>query len=153
MSRTLTTFLSALLTTEWQRFLPLLARLIPYFRQRRPHGLYEVLSHRSTLELLDSYGKRALYRKVQRVRFSQDGLVTFQDMAWGEGDIFASYECSPGLAVDCYREGVRVCTWQPGVCLVSGSKSLASHATTDAEPQRNINSSTTPSAKHKEQDA
>jgi hypothetical protein len=107
MSRTSTTLINALLTADWQRVLLLLARLIPHFRLQSPQGLYEVLKQDVCLELLDEGGTEAIYRKQQQVRFRQDNIIAYQDMAWGEGDIFAAYHCSPGVAVDRYREGHR----------------------------------------------
>lgn len=68
-------------------------------------GMFEVLEHEVTLELLDTKGKAAVYHKRQRVRFLQDNIIAFQDQAWGDGDIFADYKCSPGVPVDRYREG------------------------------------------------
>jgi hypothetical protein len=70
-------------------------------------GMYEVLEHEIALELADSTGKKAVYHKHQRVRFLQNNIIAFQDKAWGDGDIFADYRCSPGAAVDFYREGHR----------------------------------------------
>jgi hypothetical protein len=71
-------------------------------------GMYEVLEYASRLELQDTKGKRAVFYKRQRVRFLQDNIIAFQDKAWGDGEIFADYKCSPGVAVDRYREGHRV---------------------------------------------
>lgn len=70
-------------------------------------GFYDVLEHEATLELSDHSGKTALYSKRQVVRFTQDNIIAYQDQAWGDGDIFAKYKCSPGVAVDRYREGNR----------------------------------------------
>ena len=70
-------------------------------------GMYEVLSHEVTLELQDTKGEWARYSKRQRVRFLQDNIIAYQDQAWGDGDIFVDYKCSPGIAVDRYREGYR----------------------------------------------
>ena len=70
-------------------------------------GTYEVLEHRVTLELKDTKGKKAIYRKHQRIRFTQDNVIAYQDKAWGAGEIFADYKCSPGVAVDRYKEGHR----------------------------------------------
>jgi hypothetical protein len=72
-----------------------------------PPGTYEVLEHRVTLELQDIKGKKAVYRKRQRIRFTQDNVFAYQDKAWGDGEIFAEYKCSPGVAVDRYKEGHR----------------------------------------------
>ena len=68
-------------------------------------GVYEVLSYEATLELLDETGKQARFVKQQRVRFLQENIIAYQDHAWGDGNIFATYKCSPGVAVDRYREG------------------------------------------------
>ena len=70
-------------------------------------GTYEVLEHIVTLELKDAKGKKAIYRKHQKVRFTQDGVIAYHDKAWGVGNIFADYKCSPGVAVDRYKEGHR----------------------------------------------
>jgi hypothetical protein len=69
--------------------------------------MYEVLDYESQLELRDAGGKTAVYHKRQRVRFLQDNVIAYQDMAWGDGEIFASYRCAPGVEVDRYREGHR----------------------------------------------
>lgn len=73
----------------------------------RHDGLYDILDYDSTLELLDRNGKRAVFRKHQRVKFLQDNVIAFQDYAWGEGDIFAQYRVSPGRVADRYQEGDR----------------------------------------------
>lgn len=90
-----------LLLSLWQ--------LIEPWMPLRQRGLYEVLAHTSTLELCDPQGKRAIYKKNQRVRFLQNNTIVYQDMAWGDGDIFAEYDCTPGVPVDRYQEGHR---WQ-----------------------------------------
>lgn len=72
---------------------------------RKLPGIYEVLDYHAELELKDSKGLVAVYRKRQRVRFLQDNIIAYQDTAWGDGDIFADYRCSPGIEVDRYREG------------------------------------------------
>jgi hypothetical protein len=41
------------------------------------------------------------------VRFLQDNIIAFQDYAWGDGDIFVDYRCSPGVVVDRYQDGDR----------------------------------------------
>lgn len=70
-------------------------------------GMYEVLDYEAQLELLDTKGHNALYTKRQKVRFLQDNVIAFEDKAWGDGDIFAEYQCSPGIEVDRYQEGHR----------------------------------------------
>ena len=70
-------------------------------------GMYEVLAYTAELELCDPAGAVAVYNKTQRVRFLQNNIIAYQDTAWGDGEIFADYQCSPGIAVDRYREGHR----------------------------------------------
>jgi hypothetical protein len=77
------------------------------FQARAHEGVYEVLEYEALLELKDTKGERALFHKRQRVRFQQDHIIAFQDQAWGDGEIFAAYRVSPGVAVDRYREGHR----------------------------------------------
>lgn len=84
----------------WKAFRPLLLLLTP-------PGIYEVLEHEVTLELCDPQGKEAVYHKRQKVRFLQNNVIAYQDQAWGAGDIFAEYRCTPGIPVDRYREGQR----------------------------------------------
>ncbi len=68
-------------------------------------GMYEVLEHEATLEILDKKGKRARVSKRQKVRYLQNSIVAFQDQAWGDGDILLNYRCSPGVVVDKWRPG------------------------------------------------
>lgn len=68
-------------------------------------GMYEIIDYDSTLELVDPKGKTAVFRRQERVKFLQDDTITFQDRAWGEGDIFADYKCSPGIIADRYQVG------------------------------------------------
>ncbi|MBK9123536.1 MAG: hypothetical protein IPM16_10525 [Chloroflexi bacterium] len=39
--------------------------------------------------------------------YLRDDVFAVQDQAWGDGDIFAEYSCSPGVVVDRYKEGFR----------------------------------------------
>ena len=80
--------------------LPHLPRLL-----RQLPGAYEVLEYETKLDLLDPDGKLAVYSKHQKVQFLQDNVIAFQDQAWGDGEIFADYKCSPGYPVDRYRDG------------------------------------------------
>lgn len=68
-------------------------------------GMYEVLEHDMTLELLDKQGKKAHIYKRQRVRYLQNNIIAFQDQAWGDGEILLDYHCTPGVEVDRYRPG------------------------------------------------
>lgn len=103
--------LSSLLTylspTRLTNLLDLYAALHHWLQRHRQTGIYEILEYDSTLELLDSRGHKAVFKKQQRVKFLQDYINTFQDYAWGDGEIFAEYKCSPGIVVDRYQEGDR----------------------------------------------
>ncbi len=68
-------------------------------------GIYEVLDYEVTLRITDRKGKKAKVRKRQVVRYLQDGIVAFQDQAWGDGKILQNYRTSPGYEVDRYRRG------------------------------------------------
>lgn len=70
-------------------------------------GMYEVLEYDVQLEILDPKGEKAVLHKREKVRFLSDNIIAYQDQAWGDGDIFAEYACSPGVPVDQYREGHR----------------------------------------------
>ncbi|MCO6451385.1 MAG: hypothetical protein J5I90_11420 [Caldilineales bacterium] len=41
------------------------------------------------------------------MKFLQDNAIAYQDHAWGDGDLFADYECAPGIVVDKYQDGER----------------------------------------------
>lgn len=75
------------------------------FGAKAHEGMYEALELDVQLELLDTGGKNAVVTKREQVRFLQDNIIAYQDQAWGDGDIFADYRCSPGVAVDRYRYG------------------------------------------------
>jgi hypothetical protein len=66
-------------------------------------GMYEVLEHESTLELLDRQGKRAHFQKRQKVRYLQNNIIAYQDQGWSDGEGLLDYQCSPGVVVDQYR--------------------------------------------------
>jgi hypothetical protein len=67
-------------------------------------GIYEVLEHEATLELLDKLGKRARVHKRQRVRYLQNEVASYLDQAWGDGEFLINYRCAPGKEVDRYVE-------------------------------------------------
>ncbi|MCB0159094.1 MAG: hypothetical protein KDD83_13250 [Caldilineaceae bacterium] len=95
------------LLREWQALLAISQRLTATFVKSQPQGIFEVLDYDSTLELLDSKGKKAVFRRRQKVRFLQDHVIAFQDYAWGDGDPLADYKIAPGVEVDRYKEGDR----------------------------------------------
>lgn len=105
-SSSLPNVLLRLLSQDWLGLLPDLYRALRLWVKRYRHeGMYQILDYDSTLELLDPKGKTAIFKRRQRVKFLQDHIIAFQDYAWGDGDIFADYKCSPGVEVDRYQEG------------------------------------------------
>jgi hypothetical protein len=105
-SRGLLRLLVPLLGSDVLEILLFFLRLAKHTLRSRSHeGMYEVLNYHAQLELLDPEGKHAIYHKRQQVRFLQDHVIAYQDTAWGDGDFMAAYQCSPGVAVDTYREG------------------------------------------------
>lgn len=99
--------LLALISKEWQLLVTLLVRALPYLLVERNRGMYEILDYEITLDLKDAKGRKAVFEKRQTVRFLQHNIIAFQDYAWGDGDVFTSYTCTPGQVVDRYREGDR----------------------------------------------
>lgn len=69
------------------------------------HGMYEILDYNSKLEIMDPEGKTAILTRHEVIRFLQDNVVAIHDHAWGDGDIFAEYNCQPGIPVDFYEDG------------------------------------------------
>ena len=85
-----------------------LFRLAKHIFSAKTHeGMYEVLDLNVRLELQDTKGHKAVLYKTEKVRFLQDNIIAYQDKAWGDGEIFADYKCSPGVAVDRYKDGYR----------------------------------------------
>ena len=98
----------ACFSQDWLVLLPDLYRALHlWFKRHRHEGMYEILDYDATLELVDPKGKTAIFTKRQRVKFLQDHIIAFQDYAWGDGEIFANYNCTPGSEVDHYQEGDR----------------------------------------------
>ena len=73
----------------------------------REQGIYDVLEHHTVLELKDTRGEVAVLKRRQKVRFLQSYVAAITDHAWGDGEIFAEYHCSPGVPVDFYQDGSR----------------------------------------------
>ena len=94
-------------THEWAADLVNLVHALRQFARGHTPGLYEILEYDTTLEVKDRRGKRAVFRKHQRVKFLQNNVIAFQDYVWGDGEIFADYRCKPGVVVDRYQEGDR----------------------------------------------
>jgi len=70
-------------------------------------GIYEILEYDSVLDLKDTMGTVAVWERRQKVRFLQDNVIAYEDQAWGDGELFAGYECSLGVPVDRYRDGFK----------------------------------------------
>jgi hypothetical protein len=70
-------------------------------------GMYEVITYESTLELKDIKGEKAIFHKREVIKYLQDYILTYQDQAWGDGEILIGYHCSPGTPVDRYRAGYK----------------------------------------------
>lgn len=96
------------LSPEWISFaVDLLQSIQSYVKQTSPEGLVEILEYESTLELLDTHGRKAHLKKRERIKFLQDNVIAFQDYAWGSGDVLSNYKCTPGFEADHYLEGDR----------------------------------------------
>ncbi|MFC1976415.1 hypothetical protein ACFLXQ_08445 [Chloroflexota bacterium] len=101
-------YLPAYLSSDWiTLFFDLYQIIRKWFNHHRREGIYEILDYDSTLELMDAKGKTAIFKKRQKVKFIQNYILAFEDYAWGDGEIFADYKCSPGIETDRYQEGDR----------------------------------------------
>lgn len=69
--------------------------------------LYESLVHQETWEFLDTNGLVVVQSKKLELRFLQNNISAFPEFIWGDGDILAAYDCSPGKLVDDYRNDYR----------------------------------------------
>ena len=97
-------WLSGLLDMPWLALVINIARLgIRVLRGLSSEGVYEVLEYETTLELRDTKGKIATFKKHERVRYLQDHIIAYQDQGWGDGKILGNYQCTPGVPVDRYR--------------------------------------------------
>jgi hypothetical protein len=97
-----------LLNSDFFKTVGTLGRLGKRILGAKAHeGMYEVLELDVRLELNDIKGQQAVLYKRERVRFLQDNIIAYQDKAWGDGEIVADYKCTPGVAVDRYRDGYR----------------------------------------------
>lgn len=68
-------------------------------------GMYEILDYDSTIDLRDTQGTKAILTRREEIRFLQDNIVAIHDHAWGDGELFAKYQCQPGVPVDIYEDG------------------------------------------------
>ena len=95
------------LSLDWLSLTLELAQHLRKLICANPAGPYEILDYEATLELLDIEGKRAVFRKRQRVKFLQNNIIAFEDYVWGDGELLENYQCSPGIVADQYQEGDR----------------------------------------------
>ena len=102
---TLVRRLLAHLSLDWLAVAADFTHFLRRFLCAKPIGLYEILDYEATLELLNATGRRARFKKRQRVKFRQDNVIAFEDYAWGDGNIMSGYKCAPGVVADKYREG------------------------------------------------
>ena len=101
-------WLSGLLDMPWLALVINIARLgIRVLRGLSSEGVYEVLEYETTLELRDTKGRMATFKKHERVRYLQDHVIAYQDQGWGDGKILVNYRCTPGIPVDRYRSGYK----------------------------------------------
>lgn len=98
-----------LLNSDWATVILRAWHLLQDIRAEQAVGLYEVLDFEHTLELRDPGGREAVFHKRETVRLLQDHVAAYLDQAWGRGEIFADYRCSPGTPVDRYRCGHKTC--------------------------------------------
>lgn len=99
-------FIALLLGLPWLEVVAELYKLTRKLWQGlADEGMYEVLEYESTLELLDRQGKRASFKKREKVRYRQNNIIAYQDQGWSDGQSLLDYRCSPGVVVDQYRPG------------------------------------------------
>jgi hypothetical protein len=71
-----------LVRSPWQEVLGEAWKILRKVMQRRSfEGMYEVLEYEATLELKDRGGKRATFKKREKVRYLQDNVIAYQDQA------------------------------------------------------------------------
>jgi hypothetical protein len=98
--------IAVLLRQSWLDVLGGVGKVVREIVQARSHrGMCEALEYEATLELEDPGGKRATFKKREKVRYLQDNVIAYQDQAWGDGEILVDYRCAPGTPVDRYRSG------------------------------------------------
>lgn len=100
----MTKAIALLFKLPWLEIIAELWKLIrKFWRGMADEGIYEVITHQATLELLDKQGKKARVYKKQHVRYLQNNIFAFQDQGWGDGEILLNYRCTPGVEVDRYQ--------------------------------------------------
>ncbi len=90
-----------MVTRLWKLMKPSLAGLLG------APGLYEVVNYKAILELKDTDGHKAVYTKMERVRFLTDNVSTIYDYSWSDGQSFANHSVYPGRIIDRQSIGSR----------------------------------------------
>jgi hypothetical protein len=86
----------------WKRVTGLVSRL---FSEPAPATSCENLSLSISLELLDAAGKRAVIKRVQRVRFLTEDAGVVRDVVWGSGSPLAGYSSTGAKRLGVRHEG------------------------------------------------
>lgn len=107
LTQHLNDLIPASILETFNRFLGVAERLLTQIEERRLQGIYDVQSQIRTVTIHDRKGHKATVETVQRLRFRQNHVTALTEYAWGQGDLFADYRCSPGVPVDYYDEGSR----------------------------------------------
>lgn len=105
LSSPLITILSSLPSLKTIK--PLVESFMGLINKMTNSGVYEVLEYVSTLELKDPNGRNAVFKKYEKVQYSQNNIIAYQDQGWGDGKVLSNYRCSPGIPVDQYRSGYK----------------------------------------------
>jgi hypothetical protein len=101
-------FLAQLVASDWISLVIQAWRFLTRFLGQEVYpGMYEILDYDAVLELKDTRGRTAVFRRRQKVKFLHDNIVALQDQVWGDGEPLAGYKCSPGVAVDRYKHGFK----------------------------------------------
>ena len=73
-----------------------------------PEGLirspYEILDYRANLILHDPKGTKATFKRIQHIRFLQDGVSAILDHAWGDGVLVTGYHNSAGVLMGSFKD-------------------------------------------------
>ena len=67
--------------------------------------IYEILALEETWDICDKQGGRVVVTKAMDIRFLRDNVGSFEDPAWGDGDLFAEYSCKPGTCGGVFQAG------------------------------------------------
>ena len=78
------------------------------------HGMREMLEYDSTRTIKDAKGIRATVERGERIWLLQDNVMAIHDHAWGDGKLFAKYQCQPGTPVNFCRDGSK---WNASISL------------------------------------